>query len=84
MMIKSVRLVRQDDGSEREYAHGVVKTVPSPVDFSAAGLAEQQITQPKGPVAALGEHTASALREAGVSEDPVAAVLAQIEAKPRL
>jgi crotonobetainyl-CoA:carnitine CoA-transferase CaiB-like acyl-CoA transferase len=28
-----------DDGSARDYAHGVVRTVPSPVDFSAAGLA---------------------------------------------
>lgn len=73
-----------DDGSARDYAHGVVRTVPSPVDFSAAGLAEQQITQPKGPVAALGEHTASALREAGVSEALISQVLAQIEARPRM
>ena len=61
-----------------------MKTVPTPIDFTPLGIVDQQITQPNGPVAALGEHTASALREAGVDEELVAQVLAQIEAKPRL
>lgn len=73
-----------DDGSTRSYSHGTVRTVPSPIDFTPAGTAEQQVTTPKGPVAALGEHTASALREAGVSDELIGQVLAQIEARPRL
>jgi len=56
-----------------------VRTMPGPVDVSAGATGQQEVTRPRGPVPALGEHTEEVLREAGVASGDIAAVIARFQ-----
>jgi len=60
------------------YHNYPIATLPSPVDFSPAGI--QTVMHPTGSIPGIGEHTEAALREAGVAEEDISEVVARAKA----
>lgn len=60
------------------YHNHPIATLPSPIDFSPAGV--QAVCHPMGPIPGIGEHTEVALREAGVAEEDISEVVARAKA----